>query len=259
MVYRAARSRYGTRRTTGPTCPGCACSRSDCGPGSRPGTATRHHRLAEHQRPAPRGPERHRAGLAVFWTGGIHGLRAHRAQSLGSGKIRSTDAGGSGRVATVDLGWIERNWHLTYAGWAWDINEVTIPHRNGQRTKAADGHSERQLTATVIKNEPVADRTGLRAERSWVWLLAFGASTLSRREQARLDHGDHRGDPGDRDPDGGDSRTTSCPIQPPAEPPAGVVDRMGSMPPRSLSQDPSSTRTSNRSRAWSGSLPAGSG
>ena len=31
-------------------------------------------------------------------------------------------------MATVDLGWIERNWHLRYAGWSWDTNEVTIPH-----------------------------------------------------------------------------------------------------------------------------------
>jgi hypothetical protein len=67
-------------------------------------------------------------GAAVYWTGGSHGY-GHIALSLGNGKVRSTDAGGRGRVATVDVGWVERAWGLRYAGWAWDINEVTIPHR----------------------------------------------------------------------------------------------------------------------------------
>lgn len=66
-------------------------------------------------------------GSAVYWTGGSHGY-GHIAISLGNGKVRSTDAGGSGKVATVDLGWVQSHWGLPYAGWAWDINEVTIPH-----------------------------------------------------------------------------------------------------------------------------------
>jgi hypothetical protein len=67
-------------------------------------------------------------GAAVYWTGGSKGY-GHIALSLGNGKVRSTDAGGRGRVATVDIGWVERTWGQTYAGWAWDINEVTIPHQ----------------------------------------------------------------------------------------------------------------------------------
>ena len=74
--------------------------------------------------PGNRQPPR---GAAVYWTGGSKGY-GHIAISLGNGKVRSTDAGGSGRVATVDLGWVESHWGLPYAGWAWDINEVTIPH-----------------------------------------------------------------------------------------------------------------------------------
>jgi hypothetical protein len=50
---------------------------------------------------------------------------------VGGGNVRSTDSGGSGKVATVDVGWPERNWGLKYAGWAWDVNEVTIPHPTG--------------------------------------------------------------------------------------------------------------------------------
>jgi hypothetical protein len=67
-------------------------------------------------------------GAAVYWTGGSRGF-GHIALSVGNGKVRSTDAGGRGKVATVDLGWVERAWGLDYAGWAWDINEVTIPHK----------------------------------------------------------------------------------------------------------------------------------
>lgn len=76
-------------------------------------------------------------GAHVFWTGGSKGY-GHVAMSLGGGKIRSTDAGGRGRVATVDLGWFDRNWpSLRYAGWAWDNNEQTIPHRTAVKQAAA--------------------------------------------------------------------------------------------------------------------------
>lgn len=68
-------------------------------------------------------------GAAVYWVGGSRGF-GHIAISLGKHKVRSTDAGGSGRVATRTIGWFGRHWpSLKYAGWAWDINEVTIPHR----------------------------------------------------------------------------------------------------------------------------------
>lgn len=66
------------------------------------------------------------AGYPVAWSGGSSG-HGHRALSLGNGKIRSTDAGGRGVVATVDLGWVERNWHLTYLGWSDTIDGLTIP------------------------------------------------------------------------------------------------------------------------------------
>lgn len=65
-------------------------------------------------------------GVPVAWAGGTHGY-GHRAVSLGNGKIRSTDAGGRGRVATVDLNWVEKNWGLTYLGWSETIGGVDIP------------------------------------------------------------------------------------------------------------------------------------
>jgi hypothetical protein len=66
------------------------------------------------------------AGVPVFWSGGSHGY-GHAAVSLGGGKIRSTDAGGRGKVATVDLGWVERSWGLHYLGWTDDLHGEVIP------------------------------------------------------------------------------------------------------------------------------------
>ena len=93
--------------------------------------ATTAWRNTNDRHPGNRKPPR---GSDVYWTGGSRG-HGHIAKSLGNGKIRTTDVP-SGRCATVDLGYIERNWHLTYAGWSWDTNEVTIPHGKAPAKKA---------------------------------------------------------------------------------------------------------------------------
>jgi hypothetical protein len=71
------------------------------------------------------------AGTPVAWSGGRNGY-GHRAISLGpvNGvyKIRSTDAPVSGRVGTVDLDWVERNWGLKYLGWTDTISGIPIPY-----------------------------------------------------------------------------------------------------------------------------------
>lgn len=85
-------------------------------------TAWRNVNKKHRDRKAPR-------GSIVWWTGGSRGF-GHVGVSLGGGKVRSTDAGGAGKVATRTIGWFDRNWpSLKYAGWSWDINEVEIPHR----------------------------------------------------------------------------------------------------------------------------------
>jgi hypothetical protein len=84
---------------------------------------------ATGKHPGDRNPPR---GAAVYWTGGSQGY-GHICISVGGGRVRSTDAGGAGNVATVPLDWFERNWGLPYAGWADSINQVTIPgvHHTG--------------------------------------------------------------------------------------------------------------------------------
>ncbi|MDF1603411.1 hypothetical protein [Nocardioides sp. YIM 152315] len=65
-------------------------------------------------------------GVPVSYLGGSAD-NGHRAVSLGNGMIRSTDAGGRGRVATVPLDWPERAWGLTYAGWSETCDGVLVP------------------------------------------------------------------------------------------------------------------------------------
>lgn len=69
-------------------------------------------------------------GAMVYWTGGSKGY-GHIAVSVGGGRVRSTDAGGAGKVATVDIGWPGRAWGMPYAGWADNVNGVTIPNVGG--------------------------------------------------------------------------------------------------------------------------------
>ena len=65
-------------------------------------------------------------GAAVYWTGGSGG-HGHVAISVGNGMVRSSDAGGSGVVATISLRRLTSEWHLTYVGWADSINGYRIP------------------------------------------------------------------------------------------------------------------------------------
>lgn len=65
-------------------------------------------------------------GAFAYWLGGSDGS-GHIAIGVGDGMVRSTDAGAPGRVATKPVGFFEDNWHLTYVGWADNVNGVTVP------------------------------------------------------------------------------------------------------------------------------------
>lgn len=99
-----------------------------------------------HDRTPPR-------GVPVAWSGGSNG-HGHRAVSLGNGKIRSTDAGGSGRVATVDLGWVERNWGMNYLGWSETISGHKIPIPEKTRGALVDAALLRLRKARSNTNSP---------------------------------------------------------------------------------------------------------
>lgn len=124
-------------------------SRERAAIGSRYGDASTAWRNTNDRHPGDRNPPR---GAMCYWTGGSNGY-GHIAPSIGGGDIRSTDSGGRGKPATVDLGWPERNWGLTYAGWAWDVNEVTIPHDD-------DGDEDMELSDSITKWSPDDGGTG---------------------------------------------------------------------------------------------------
>jgi hypothetical protein len=67
--------------------------------------------------------------VPVWWTGGSQGF-GHVAISVGDGRCLSTDAGGPGRVAKVDIDALTRRWGLNFQGWSEDINDVRVydPH-----------------------------------------------------------------------------------------------------------------------------------
>lgn len=84
---------------------------------------------AKYRHPGDRRPPR---GVPVSWSGGRHGY-GHRAVSLGGGMIRSTDAGGACRNATVPLSWVEAHWGLHYLGWSETMDGLLIP--TGEKPK----------------------------------------------------------------------------------------------------------------------------
>jgi hypothetical protein len=87
-------------------------------------------------------------GAPVYRTGGSSGY-GHIAISLGGGKVRSTDAGGRGKVATRQLSWFDANWpSLNYAGRAEDINEVRIPGTGRGGRGGEDDDMPKHVAAT---------------------------------------------------------------------------------------------------------------
>jgi hypothetical protein len=82
---------------------------------------------ASGRRPDDADPPR---GAAVYWTGGSSG-HGHIAISVGHGLVRSSDAGGTGQVATIAISKLSSEWNLQYAGWANSINGYRIPGVRG--------------------------------------------------------------------------------------------------------------------------------
>lgn len=119
------------------------------------------------------------AGVPVFWSGGRNGY-GHAAVSLGGGKIRSTDAGGSGKIATVDLGWVEREWGLTYLGWSDDLNGVVIPGEPEPPVEKATPKPSRVKRARelLLAAEKRATRKGQKARAR---VIRAGRRSLPKR------------------------------------------------------------------------------
>lgn len=91
--------------------------------GSKYGNATEAWNATKHKHSGDTTPP---VGAPVWWTGGSKGY-GHVAIYAGNGNVRSTDAGGSGKMGTKPLSWFASAWGLKYAGWSEDLNGVMIP------------------------------------------------------------------------------------------------------------------------------------
>lgn len=108
-------------------------------------------------------------GTPLSWIGGSADA-GHRAISLGVPRgaseclIRSTDAGGRGRVATVPLSWVERNWGLHYVGWSESMSGLLIPRAALPPTRVTQ---MRRLgrEAIAFNEKKGTERSKLRAAR----------------------------------------------------------------------------------------------
>lgn len=146
-----------------------------------------------HDRNVPR-------GAFVYWTGGSEGA-GHIAIGLGGGLVRSTDADGPGVVATRTVDWFDANWPaLTYAGWADNVNGVTVPGVVGE-DDMADAATQQKLDDILAAakeavsqigqlrsaetDRAVADRKRDAEIADALELLADTVETRSAKEQVR--------------------------------------------------------------------------
>lgn len=64
-------------------------------------------------------------GAPALWTGGSHGA-GHIAIGTGNGDCWSSDAGGGGIVAKVNIDELTQRWRITFEGWVEDLNGVRV-------------------------------------------------------------------------------------------------------------------------------------
>lgn len=112
---------------------------------------------AKHKHRGDRTPK---IGAPVYWGGSQHG---HIAIYIGDGQVRSTDAGGRGRMGTRSIEWFEKNWNLKYLGWTEDIGGRNIEFDDQIDVYVAklkpgvnDSDSVRELRYRLIRREFLA-------------------------------------------------------------------------------------------------------
>ncbi|MGC4111910.1 MAG: peptidoglycan-binding domain-containing protein [Nocardioides sp.] len=74
-------------------------------------------------------------GAPVLWTGGSRGA-GHIAIATGNGDCWSSDAGGSGIVAKVNIDELTARWRITFEGWVEDLNGVHVFDASSSPMKA---------------------------------------------------------------------------------------------------------------------------
>ena len=94
-------------------------------------------------------------GAPVYWRGGKYG---HIAIYVGDGMVRSTDAGGAGRMGTVPIDWFKSHWGYDYLGWTGDIGGKKITFDGGDM---ALSDSDIKKIAKAVWAFQIKDPTGM--------------------------------------------------------------------------------------------------
>lgn len=143
-------------------------------------------------------------GAPVYYEGGNHG---HVVLYVGNGQVRSTDAGGAGKMATRPLEWFESAWGYKFAGWSEDLGGVDIDFDTFVEVKVArlkpgvdDSDSVKQLRYRLIRrgflrvSEPLSlDRPGNKytpavvlAVKKWQIKKGFAPTGILSNNQAKI-------------------------------------------------------------------------
>ena len=129
------------------------------------------------------------AGVPVYWSGGSQD-NWHIAVSLGNGMCRSTDGGGSGKVATVPLDFPVRQWGMPYLGWSEDLYGNVIPDPEGikaeiaalQERIAAKQARRTTLHSEVAKLQARVDRKVALSDTLKAEIVALRAQVQAKRD-----------------------------------------------------------------------------
>ncbi len=94
-------------------------------------------------------------GAPMYYRGGKYG---HVVLYVGNGMVRSTDAGGAGKMATVPIEWFQRAWGYEYVGWSEDLGGKMIEFDRTKHVYVAqlrrgvdDSDSVKYLRRALIK------------------------------------------------------------------------------------------------------------
>jgi hypothetical protein len=108
-------------------------------------------------------------GAPMYYKGGKHG---HIVLYVGDGMVRSTDAGGPGKMGTVPIEWFKRAWGYEYLGWSEDLGGKDIEFDRTKhvyvkqlRRGVDDSNSVKLLRRALIKRGFLKVSAPLSADR----------------------------------------------------------------------------------------------
>ena len=120
-------------------------------------------------------------GAFLWWTGGAKGY-GHVALGV-RGEARSTDAGGTGRIATRPMWWFDQNWpSLNYVGWTDNLNGYYVPGVIRKEWDEMATEQEIKDAVRVVIREEIRDAGFIKKVGDEVWRREFRATNANGTE-----------------------------------------------------------------------------